>query len=469
MGYFFKDATNVKINGGEFNVINGNYTVFDQSRHSTNVNSFNTTNNTTIGSHNDNSRQYYNASGRPLASPAGPNPGASRGNDAPSDDYFPPPPSHPFLGGATNLPPGSTVENTDSFQVTHNIVDGSFNDNSRAYDVPLSAPPRPRKPNVGPQANPFNQQYGQTPHAHPPDQSRDQYTSSMGTAYNSNGTGGPNQFRTGHYSPYSRNYNGRYYRPGQHVSGTYSSYGPYSIANHNPGDIVYMTPDVGQMIKETVARLTGPDPSTPPNPNDQTRSVESQRRTEITEGSDSSTDDETEISDPPEMRGTTNVSAVDATNPAFSHVKSDPQLPLPIPSSISETMNRVIPMHSGTAPPSFSSQEVAQEHSASSSGSSSRIPQHSATLPSESHQSTLRQFGLDNDPKAVQSAVFNTYHGDVQKVDQRHHYSNFASGNQHNTLVKNSYNDNSIQSYAPAETAPAKPSKKGLRSRLGLR
>ncbi|KAF8949723.1 hypothetical protein BDZ97DRAFT_1627062, partial [Flammula alnicola] len=52
---FFQGAKNVHINGGEFTQVQGNYTVFDQSRHTSNVNSFNTTNKTTVGSHNDNS------------------------------------------------------------------------------------------------------------------------------------------------------------------------------------------------------------------------------------------------------------------------------------------------------------------------------------------------------------------------------------------------------------------------------
>ncbi len=55
---FFQGATDVKINGGEFTVVNGNYTVFDQSRHTSNVNSFNTTNSTILGSYNDNSQRY---------------------------------------------------------------------------------------------------------------------------------------------------------------------------------------------------------------------------------------------------------------------------------------------------------------------------------------------------------------------------------------------------------------------------
>ena len=55
---FFSGASNVKITGGEFNEVRGNYIVYDQSRHHSNVNSFNTTNHSIVDSANDNSRVY---------------------------------------------------------------------------------------------------------------------------------------------------------------------------------------------------------------------------------------------------------------------------------------------------------------------------------------------------------------------------------------------------------------------------
>ncbi|KDR86125.1 hypothetical protein GALMADRAFT_42348, partial [Galerina marginata CBS 339.88] len=55
---FFSGASNVRITGGEFNVVKGNLSVFDQSRHHANVNSFNTRNLTTQDSYNNHSRRY---------------------------------------------------------------------------------------------------------------------------------------------------------------------------------------------------------------------------------------------------------------------------------------------------------------------------------------------------------------------------------------------------------------------------
>jgi hypothetical protein len=52
---FFAGATNVTIVGGEFNDIKGNLTVFDQSRHHTNLGSNNWSKHEIIDSYNDNS------------------------------------------------------------------------------------------------------------------------------------------------------------------------------------------------------------------------------------------------------------------------------------------------------------------------------------------------------------------------------------------------------------------------------
>ena len=55
---FFQGASNVNVTGGEFNEVRGNYIVYDQSRHHSNVNSFNTTNRTILNSGNNNSTVY---------------------------------------------------------------------------------------------------------------------------------------------------------------------------------------------------------------------------------------------------------------------------------------------------------------------------------------------------------------------------------------------------------------------------
>ncbi|KIM38276.1 hypothetical protein M413DRAFT_37168, partial [Hebeloma cylindrosporum] len=52
---FFQGARNVNITGGEFNEVRGNYILYDQSRHNSNVNSFNTTNRSIVNAGNNNS------------------------------------------------------------------------------------------------------------------------------------------------------------------------------------------------------------------------------------------------------------------------------------------------------------------------------------------------------------------------------------------------------------------------------
>jgi len=55
---FFSGASNIKVTGGEFNEVRGNYIVYDQSRHHSNVNSLNTTTRTVLNSGNNNSCVY---------------------------------------------------------------------------------------------------------------------------------------------------------------------------------------------------------------------------------------------------------------------------------------------------------------------------------------------------------------------------------------------------------------------------
>ncbi len=49
--------------------------------------------------------------------------------------------------------------------------------------------------------------------------------------------------------------------------------------------------------------------------------------------------------------------------------------------------------------------------------------------------------------------VFNTFNGPYTKYDNRHHISNIGSGNTSNTLIKDSFNDQSLQALAPSERA----------------
>jgi len=52
-------------------------------------------------------------------------------------------------------------------------------------------------------------------------------------------------------------------------------------------------------------------------------------------------------------------------------------------------------------------------------------------------------------PPRSSGPVYNTIHGDYNKVDQSVHSTNIGSGNTYNTLIQDSYNDNSVKNYAP--------------------
>ncbi|KAF8194098.1 hypothetical protein BJ912DRAFT_959323 [Pholiota molesta] len=482
---FFSNATNVNISGGEFNVVKGNYNVFDQSRHTSNVGSFNTTNNTTVGSHNDNSQQHYRGRGR--LPPNLPRPDASRSNGAPSEapypngQYFPPPAVHPALtGGTTNLPPGSTMDNFNSMNTTQMTVDQAYNDNSRAYNMPISASPRDRNPNVGPQANPYQQQYA--PYAQSSAQNRHGNFSPTTSAYNergmpnaSPGTGGQTSPRGGQYAqdPNAFPRYGRGGMAGQYVSGAYGRRSG-NVANFAPGDVQSLTPAMEQALNTLMkgaVKMTAPEPAAAVQP----RGPSSQEMEEDSDSDGTSSDDEDSrgSTDPQRLRhGMAKLSLVDASaHPTYSRVKSDSQFPLRTNESISEVMNRNIPVHTesaeevpqhmkegvimGQAPPFFPGAHPPQSYS--------RPPQATSPSSSASSSSTLAQFGLDNKPDAIQGpAVFNTYHGGLNKYDNSHHITNIDSGNTHNNLVKDSYNDNSIQSYAASpQSEPARQGKKG--------
>ncbi|KAF9555586.1 hypothetical protein CPC08DRAFT_124246 [Agrocybe pediades] len=55
---FFANSSNVRIHGGQFNKVKGNITIFDQSRHTSTINSFNATTIVQENVNNNNSRRY---------------------------------------------------------------------------------------------------------------------------------------------------------------------------------------------------------------------------------------------------------------------------------------------------------------------------------------------------------------------------------------------------------------------------
>lgn len=54
-------------------------------------------------------------------------------DEYPINEHFSPPLVHPSLGSTHNLPPGSTINNRDSFNLSNNDVGSSYKDNPRPY------------------------------------------------------------------------------------------------------------------------------------------------------------------------------------------------------------------------------------------------------------------------------------------------------------------------------------------------
>ncbi|KAJ3509338.1 hypothetical protein NLJ89_g5270 [Agrocybe chaxingu] len=144
MPSFFKNAQNVSIRGGTFHVVNGGMQVFDNSRHTTNVDSFNTHSNVVQGSHNDNSQRFHGTGPHLLPPSMGRDRPRSAGSDYGSQSIppLPPPSAHPAHMNPEYLPPGSRTYTQGSFNTTNQLADNVHNNNSQEYGTP---PPSERK------------------------------------------------------------------------------------------------------------------------------------------------------------------------------------------------------------------------------------------------------------------------------------------------------------------------------------
>ncbi|CAA7271815.1 unnamed protein product [Cyclocybe aegerita] len=144
MPAFFENAKNVSIRGGTFNVVSGGMQVFDNSRHTTNIDSFNTRSSVVQGSHNDNSQRYHGTGPHLLPPSMGRDRPRSAGSDSGSQPIhpLPPPSAHPALMNPENMPPGSRTYTQDSFNTTNQHADNVHNNNSQEYGTP---PPSERK------------------------------------------------------------------------------------------------------------------------------------------------------------------------------------------------------------------------------------------------------------------------------------------------------------------------------------
>jgi len=449
---FFQGASNVRITGGEFNVVKGNYVVHNQSRHTSNVNSFNTNAITTMDSHNDHSRHYHGVdpplhTDRQHQNPSGRN--TANGN-AENLNYFPPSTIHPMMTQPSDLPPGSRTQNFDSFNVGNQITTNAHNNYSQHYGIvpPPATRSRRRRRRAGQQAahdeemeeedeptNPSNsahQAHRLHPYGYPP-----AGQDTRGGVSNQRG-----------FSPQG----GLPYING-HRPGTNSS------AQFGPGDIQTMSPDMQRTLAqmmELVQKETAPSPepayAIPPHQPDVDQGPEQDYEEEGDEDDDSESDQEEMDGRDARMRdplnsGMANLSLNEELRPAFSHVKSDPQLPLSSGhQSLKVPMARMEPRHSE------STQNLPNRLREPFVANPPPNPQTPQATPFFGGSPVSAEFGIPL--SAVQGgAIFNNINGDYMKVDNSVNTTNIGSGNTNNTLIKDSYNDHSIESFAP----PAAP------------
>lgn len=170
--------------------------------------------------------------------------------------------------------------------------------------------------------------------------------------------------------------------------------------------------------------------------------------------------------------------SLDEDRPAYSRVKSDPQNPYhPSPASAHpaspsnlgsvrpETVP-VLPAHmqqpffmppNPAAPTSgpyaaYAPAPIPPWNGQYPPAASPSSAQHQSPHPATPQAAPHTQGGSNGPPMAPpprrSGPTFNTIHGDYTKVDQSVHSTNIGSGNSHNTLIQDSYNDNSVKSYA---------------------
>ncbi|KAF8167137.1 hypothetical protein B0H34DRAFT_680413 [Crassisporium funariophilum] len=432
-GTFFQNAKNVKVTGGEFNIVHGNYTVFDQSRHTTNLDSYNTLNNNLLNAHNDNSKHYRGKNARSRERPDDLPPSTSHAPENPPQ-AMPPIMPHAMMQPQPSLPGGRTT-NIGAFNITNTKLQNVNNDNSM-HDYRGGQPPMAsrRAGGRGTSSRTSNAQDeydgDQDPMSVIPSKSRHPTSRT-----------GKTQFQSPQSSvaPFSKGFP-------QHQT----------HAAVQSGQVQSMSPSMRQLfdtLMQRVKRETGPQPG------DEEYSDEEQEGSGSDDRHDASAAHARDTLD----AGMSALSLNDAQRPPFSHVKSDPQLPLPTntsgmypsPNAYADPMiaqnaapypARVVPIHSYTTPytPAHMTDPMmldivngqatqsTQTIPAGTVGPNFQAPTSSSSLPFGSGQ-------------AVSSGpIVRTIHGNLTKYDNTINTTNMNSGNVENNLIQDSFNDNSV-------------------------
>lgn len=265
------------------------------------------------------------------------------------------------------------------------------------------------------------------------------------------------------------------YSPSNHCP----PYGPYafpttSSAQFSPGHVQGMGPDFQktfETLMQQVQEHTTPKPA----------------QEEDSEASSEEEEQDPNMTAPVSLNtGMANLS-LDEDRPAYSRVKSDPQNPQNLSPASAHTASpsNPEPVRPGSVP--YLPEHVQQpfvippnpppptagpyaayapapippygQHPATSSAPP---PRHSSNPTSPYSGTAPRPYAppqgaangayggasMPPPPPRPSGPVFNTINGDYTKVDQSVHSTNIGSGNTHNTFIQDSYNDNSVKSYA---------------------
>jgi hypothetical protein len=265
------------------------------------------------------------------------------------------------------------------------------------------------------------------------------------------------------------------------------TYGPgafptTSSAHFSPGQMQGMTPDFQKTFDTLMQQV---QEETAPAPGEEEDSEE-----------DSSEEEEQDprMAAPASLNtGMANMS-LDENRPAYSRVKSDPQNPFhpspasaqtPSPPNLDHFRPESVPylpeharqpfvMPPNPAAPTsgpyaaYAPASIPPWNGQHPQATSSASPERQSSIPTPPHPGTgpgpyapphtaVPQGGANGayggapaapPPHRPSGPVFNTINGDYTKVDQSVHSTNIGSGNTHNTLIQDSYNDNSVKSYA---------------------
>jgi len=129
----FIPGTKIKLVGGEFNTIEGDYRVIDHSRHETNIDSNNMYDNKLTDSYNNNSKKFSGQSSRPRAArDDGRDKGMKWTPSTPADGYTRPSPQSQSIPRRISSG-GGYIANDNVFNMKNNQISDSFNDNSQTH------------------------------------------------------------------------------------------------------------------------------------------------------------------------------------------------------------------------------------------------------------------------------------------------------------------------------------------------